>query len=84
MRRAMVGLLRRSGGLRGLHVSVIPLEAQPHHRPWGPLRERIQGAPWPDALRQRVLADHRPEGTAAESMHEERGRTVGAKCPGLH
>ncbi len=60
---------RRSGGLRGIHVSVIPLEAQPHHRPWGPLREQIQEAPWPDALRQRVVAVFDQLAAAEAAVH---------------
>ncbi len=47
---------RRSGGLRGLHLDVEALEAQPHHRPWGALRQQIQAAPLAPALRQKVLA----------------------------
>ncbi|MEB3157153.1 MAG: LarC family nickel insertion protein [Cyanobacteriota bacterium] len=60
---------RRSGGLRGVHVDVVPLETQPHHRPWGPLRERIQRAPWPDALRQRVLAVFEQLAAAEAAVH---------------
>jgi uncharacterized protein (TIGR00299 family) protein len=47
---------RRSGGLRGLHLDVQLLEAQPHHRHWGVLRDQLEAAPWPEALRQKVLA----------------------------
>jgi uncharacterized protein (TIGR00299 family) protein len=47
---------RRSGGLRGLHLDVQLLEAQPHHRHWGVLRGQLEAAPWPEALRQKVLA----------------------------
>ncbi|WP_216910036.1 LarC family nickel insertion protein [Synechococcus sp. CCY 0621] len=47
---------RRSGGLRGLHLDVEALEVQPHHRPWGALRQQIQAAPLAPALRQKVLA----------------------------
>ena len=47
---------RRSGGLRGLHLDVKLLEAQPHHRHWGVLRGQLEAAPWPEALRQKVLA----------------------------
>ena len=46
---------RRSGGLRGLHLDVQLLEAQPHHRHWGVLRGQLEAAPWPEALRQKVL-----------------------------
>ena len=47
---------RRSGGLRGLHLDVKLLEAQPHHRHWGVLRGQLEAAPWPEPLRQKVLA----------------------------
>jgi hypothetical protein len=47
---------RRSGGLRGLHLDVQLLEAQPHHRHWGVLRGQLEAAPWPEPLRQKVLA----------------------------
>jgi uncharacterized protein (TIGR00299 family) protein len=47
---------RRSGGLRGLHLEVKLLEAQPHHRHWGVLRGQLEAAPWSEALRQKVLA----------------------------
>ncbi len=47
---------RRSGGLRGLHLDVEALEAQPHHRPWGALRQQIQAAPLAPALQEKVLA----------------------------
>jgi uncharacterized protein (TIGR00299 family) protein len=60
---------RHSGGLRGVHVSVIPLEAQPHHRPWGPLREQIRRAPWPAALRERVLAVFEQLAAAEAAVH---------------
>ncbi|MEB3333435.1 MAG: LarC family nickel insertion protein [Cyanobacteriota bacterium] len=62
---------RSSGGLRGAHLQVTPLEPQPHHRPWGPLRERIRQAPWPAPLRERVLAvfQHLAEAEAAVHGH---------------
>lgn len=47
---------RRSGGLRGRHLEVEILEAQPSHRHWGVLKGQLEQAPWPDDLRQRVLA----------------------------
>ena len=47
---------RRSGGLRGLHLTVVSLEPQPPHRHWGELRGQLQAAPWEPALKQRVLA----------------------------
>jgi uncharacterized protein (TIGR00299 family) protein len=46
----------RSGGLRGLRLSVESLEEEPPHRPWGPLRQRLSGAPLAPELRERVLA----------------------------
>jgi hypothetical protein len=47
---------RRSGGLRGLHLAVEPLEAQPAHRHWASLRTQLAEAPLEPALRERVLA----------------------------
>jgi uncharacterized protein (TIGR00299 family) protein len=47
---------RRSGGLRGLHLEVETLEAQPPHRHWGSLRQQLSSSPLEPALRQRVLA----------------------------
>ena len=47
---------RRSGGLRGLHLEVEPLESEPSHRHWGELRQRIAAAPLEPALREQVLA----------------------------
>ncbi|MEB3170880.1 MAG: LarC family nickel insertion protein [Synechococcaceae cyanobacterium] len=46
----------RSGGLRGRRLQVESLEEEPHHRPWGPLRQRILAAPLAPRLRERVLA----------------------------
>jgi uncharacterized protein (TIGR00299 family) protein len=60
---------RHSGGLRGCHLSVIPLEVQPHHRPWGPLRQQILQAPWPAALRERVLAVFERLAAAEAAVH---------------
>ncbi|MFZ9228492.1 MAG: nickel pincer cofactor biosynthesis protein LarC [Prochlorococcaceae cyanobacterium] len=47
---------RKSAGLRGLHVQVELLESEPAHRSWATIEAELQQAPWPDALRQRVLA----------------------------
>jgi len=47
---------RRSGGLRGLHLQVQSLEAQPPHRHWQDLQQLLRQAPWAEPLRQRVLA----------------------------
>ena len=46
---------RRSAGLRGLHLEVELLERQPPHRHWASLKEQIQAADWPPALRESVL-----------------------------
>ncbi|MEB3316561.1 MAG: LarC family nickel insertion protein [Cyanobacteriota bacterium] len=67
---------RRSGGLRGLHLSVLPLEAQPHHRPWGPLRQQILQAPWPTALRERVLAVFERLAAAEAAVHGHAAEAV--------
>ena len=47
---------RRSGGLRGRHLAVELLEPQPGHRHWGVLQGQLQQVPWPEPLRQKVLA----------------------------
>jgi uncharacterized protein (TIGR00299 family) protein len=47
---------RRSGGLRGLHLSVRGLEAEPPHRHWAELKTTIAGAALEPQLKQRVLA----------------------------
>lgn len=60
---------RHSGGLRGLHLTVHPLEKQPHHRLWGPLRQQILQAPWPEALRERVLAVFEGLAEAEAAVH---------------
>ncbi len=46
---------RRSGGLRGLHLEVECLDAQPHHRPWGLLRSQLEASSLEPELRRRVL-----------------------------
>ena len=47
---------RRSAGLRGLHLTVVPLEPQPRHRPWELLRRQLAEAPLAEPLRDKVLA----------------------------
>jgi uncharacterized protein (TIGR00299 family) protein len=46
----------RSGGLRGRQLRVVSLEPEPHHRPWGELRQRLEVAPLAPALQRRVLS----------------------------
>jgi uncharacterized protein (TIGR00299 family) protein len=46
----------QSGGLRGRRLRVESLEEEPHHRPWGGLRERLVAAPLAPALSERVLS----------------------------
>ena len=68
---------RRSGGLRGLHLAVESLEADPPHRHWLELRERIVAAPLPPPLQERVLqvftllaeAEGAVHGHAPEQVH---------------
>jgi uncharacterized protein (DUF111 family) len=67
---------RRSGGLRGLHLDVEALEAQPHHRPWGALRQQIQAAPLAPALRQKVLAVFGLLAEAEASVHGHAAEAV--------
>ena len=47
---------RRSGGLRGLHLAVESLEADPPHRHWGELRHQLGAAPLAPTLKERVIA----------------------------
>ncbi|MCP9900127.1 LarC family nickel insertion protein [Cyanobium sp. Cruz CV13-4-11] len=67
---------RRSGGLRGLHLDVEALEAQPHHRPWGALRQQIQAARLAPALRQKVLAVFGLLAEAEASVHGQAAEAV--------
>jgi len=60
---------RKSAGLRGLHVLVEPLESEPAHRSWATIAAELQQAPWPDALRQRVLAVFGLLAEAEASVH---------------
>jgi uncharacterized protein (TIGR00299 family) protein len=60
---------RRSGSLRGVHLEVTPMEAQPHHRPWGALRQQILQAPWPQPLRERVLTVFQGLAEAEAAVH---------------
>lgn len=60
---------RRSGGLRGLHLEVEPLESEPSHRHWGELRQRIAAAPLEQALREQVLAVFGLLAEAEASVH---------------
>ena len=45
---------RRSSGLRGLHLQVHCLEQDPHHRPWGELRDLLMSAPLAPPLAEQV------------------------------
>jgi len=45
---------RRSSGLRGLHLEVHCLEQDPHHRPWGELRDLLMSAPLAPPLAEQV------------------------------
>lgn len=60
---------RHSGGLRGSHLAVRCLEPQPHHRPWGALRQQIEAASWPADLRERVLAVFEGLAAAEAAVH---------------
>jgi len=68
---------RRSGGLRGRHLAVESLEAQPPHRPWGELRQRLSAAALAPLLRRKVLevfsllaeAEAAVHGTSPEQVH---------------
>lgn len=47
---------RRSAGLRGRHLEVVLPRPPASHRTWGNLRDELERAAWPEALRRRVLA----------------------------
>ncbi|MFW6730757.1 MAG: LarC family nickel insertion protein [Synechococcus sp.] len=59
----------QSGGLRGVRVGVLPLEALPPQRHWRQLQPLLQAAPWPDPLRQRVLAVFTALAEAEAAVH---------------
>jgi len=59
----------QSRGLRGLRLSVEPLEAVPPQRHWRRLQPLLQGAPWPEPLRQRVLATFTALAEAEAAVH---------------
>ncbi len=59
----------RSGGLRGRRLEVESLEAEPPHRLWGDLRERLAAAPLEPALLERVLAVFRLLAEAEAVVH---------------
>ena len=59
----------QSGGLRGLRVHVEPLETLPPQRHWRQLQPLLQGAPWPEPLRQRVLATFTALAEAEAAVH---------------
>ena len=46
----------RSAGLRGRRLQVHLLEAPAPERHWARLRPQLEAAPWPEPLRQRVMA----------------------------
>jgi len=68
---------RRSSGLRGLHLEVHCLEQDPHHRPWGELRDLLMSAPLDPPLAEQVRqvflllaeAEARVHGHAPEAVH---------------
>ncbi|MGB1196487.1 MAG: nickel pincer cofactor biosynthesis protein LarC [Synechococcus sp.] len=58
-----------SGGLRGVRLVVKGTEAQPPHRHWCELRERINGSSLAAPLRQRVLAVFEALADAEAAVH---------------
>ena len=58
-----------SGGLRGVRLVVKGMEAQPPHRHWRELRERINGSSLAAPLRQRVLAVFEALADAEAAVH---------------
>ena len=58
-----------SGGLRGVRLVLKGTEAQPPHRHWRELRERINGSSLAAPLRQRVLAVFEALADAEAAVH---------------
>jgi uncharacterized protein (TIGR00299 family) protein len=69
--------VRRSHGLRGLHLAVESLEPDPPHRHWGELRQQLLDSRLEPDLKQRVIdvftllaeAEAAVHGQAAEAVH---------------
>ena len=59
----------RSGGLRGLRLTVESLEPDPPHRHWEDLRQQFELADWSPALKRRVLAVFTALAEAEASVH---------------
>ena len=67
----------RSGGLRGQRLDVVALEADPPHRQWLDIRERIRSSGLAPALMDRVLAvftalaeaEARVHGCSVDTVH---------------
>lgn len=62
---------RRSHGLRGLHLAVESLEADPPHRAWGSLQRQIADSRLAPGLRERVLAVFTLLAEAEAAVHGE-------------
>ena len=65
-----------SGGLRGVRLVVKGTEAQPPHRHWCELRERINGSSLAAPLRQRVLAVFEALADAEAAVHGTNSEAV--------
>jgi uncharacterized protein (TIGR00299 family) protein len=69
--------VRRSHGLRGLHLAVESLEPDPPHRHWGELRQQLQESGLEPDLKRRVIevftllaeAEAAVHGQPAEAVH---------------
>ena len=59
----------RSGGLRGLRLTVESLEPDPPHRHWEDLRQQFELADWSPALKRRVLAVFTALAEAEATVH---------------
>ena len=59
----------RSGGLRGLRLTVESLEPDPPHRHWEDLRQQFELADWSPTLKRRVLAVFTALAEAEATVH---------------
>jgi uncharacterized protein (TIGR00299 family) protein len=68
--------VRRSHGLRGLHLAVESLEPDPPHRHWGDLRQQLADSRLPPDLKERVIAVFSLLAEAEAAVHGQPAEAV--------
>jgi uncharacterized protein (TIGR00299 family) protein len=68
--------VRRSHGLRGLHLAVESLEPDPPHRHWGPLRQQLVDSRLEPDLKERVIAVFSLLAEAEAAVHGQPAEAV--------